>query len=358
MYRQRLIYILVGCVFCCTLWCHVVQAEESPTSRTMTYRPPVSSGSSTGGGDFANGGDAATANRTLGNTTAYSVGFLTDHLVRLLLQASGEVRFLNQYDQEDYLEFSGVNADGRMQLKIHDGTLAQAYKIFQAKENRLVIGPGSAISPGYAISGNIAFYGENTVLGAPVFGKYAFTTGTHKSAAVGTPDVTAGGQTGFGGHTDVVDLATFSTVSNTWSGTRPGFTFTALQHVFNTDDSAGYGNPGTTKLTIADTAVTLNTTLAQAMGTIAVDATTPDVAGYQILVTSANTQATEITDLTNPVVGSILYLVGGSDTNPSTITDGGNFTLSAGWTANNGNVLTLLVREDNDYLEVSRSTNN
>jgi len=40
-------------------------------------------------GDFKDGGDAGGANRTLGNTDAYSLGFETDNVVRLSLSATG-----------------------------------------------------------------------------------------------------------------------------------------------------------------------------------------------------------------------------------------------------------------------------
>ena len=42
-------------------------------------------------GDFKDGGDAGGANRTLGNTDAYSLGFETDNVVRLSLSATGFV---------------------------------------------------------------------------------------------------------------------------------------------------------------------------------------------------------------------------------------------------------------------------
>ncbi len=91
--------------------------------------------------------------------------------------------------------------------------------------------------------------------------------------------------------------------------------------------------------------------------TIADGDATPDVSGCHVLTTSANTGATEITDLDNPVVGGIYIIIGGSATNSSTITDGGNFALSAGFTASVDETLTLFVQADNDYIELTRSTN-
>lgn len=84
---------------------------------------------------------------------------------------------------------------------------------------------------------------------------------------------------------------------------------------------------------------------------------TPDVSDGNIFITSSNTAACEITDLDNPTVGQIVTLIGGSDTNSSTITDGGNFKLSAGMTLGLDDSITLFVKADNNYIELSRSTN-
>lgn len=43
------------------------------------------------GGDFSDGGDVAGANRTLGNTDAYSLGFLTNNVARISIAAGGAV---------------------------------------------------------------------------------------------------------------------------------------------------------------------------------------------------------------------------------------------------------------------------
>ena len=46
-------------------------------------------GEVTSTGDFANGGDTATANRTLGNNDAYSLGWETNGATRLSIGATG-----------------------------------------------------------------------------------------------------------------------------------------------------------------------------------------------------------------------------------------------------------------------------
>lgn len=91
--------------------------------------------------------------------------------------------------------------------------------------------------------------------------------------------------------------------------------------------------------------------------TIAADDVTPDVSGGNVFITSANTGATAITDLDSPTAGQLVILIGGSDTNSSTIADSGNFTLSAAWTASDGDALILYVKADNDYIELARSNN-
>jgi len=90
---------------------------------------------------------------------------------------------------------------------------------------------------------------------------------------------------------------------------------------------------------------------------IVADDTTPDVRSGSIFITSANTGATAITDLDNPTVGETITIIGGSDTNPSTIADSGNFKLSGDMTLGLDDSITLFVKEDNYYIELSRSDN-
>lgn len=110
-------------------------------------------------------------------------------------------------------------------------------------------------------------------------------------------------------------------------------------------------------LALAEPAIYLNGAIKTKTCVIADGDATPDVTGCTVLTTSANTGATEITDLDNPVVGAIYILIGGSATNSSTISDAGNFALSAGFTATVDETLTLFVQADNDYIELTRSTN-
>ncbi len=124
--------------------------------------------------------------------------------------------------------------------------------------------------------------------------------------------------------------------------------------IFNT---MAAGAAAAERMEISSTAIEFSTAVDFATCTIADGDATPDVTGCTVLTTSANTGATAITDLDSPVVGAIYYIIGGSATNSSTIADSGNFALSAAFTATVDEVLVLFVQADNDYVELSRSTN-
>lgn len=89
--------------------------------------------------------------------------------------------------------------------------------------------------------------------------------------------------------------------------------------------------------------------------TIADGDTTPDVAGGNLFVTSANTGATAITDLDNPAVGQIVRICGGSNINSSTIADAGNFALIQAMALALDECIVLYVQADNDYVELARN---
>lgn len=110
-------------------------------------------------------------------------------------------------------------------------------------------------------------------------------------------------------------------------------------------------------IAIAEPTIYLNGTVKSKVCTLIADDTTPDVTGCTVLETVANSGATAITDLDNPVVGSIVILVGTSATNSPTIADAGNFALSGAWTGSVDETLTLYIQADNDYIELTRSTN-
>lgn len=155
-------------------------------------------------------------------------------------------------------------------------------------------------------------------------------------------------------NSEVVDVTHTGNISGTGYGVKVSVTGTSTTNIAVDATATG----ATTNYAIQATGTTyLNGSEKHKTCTIADGDATPSVLGCTILTTSANTGATEITDLDDPVVGSIVYLVGGSATNSSTITDGGNFNLSAGWTAALDDVLILYVQADNDYLELGRVNN-
>jgi hypothetical protein len=93
------------------------------------------------------------------------------------------------------------------------------------------------------------------------------------------------------------------------------------------------------------------------VGTLGDTDLTPDVSSATIWKSQSNTGATAITDLDNPVTGAIYVFICDHANNPPSIADGGNFSLSANWTPNIDDSLTVFVRADNDYVELSRSAN-
>ena len=85
--------------------------------------------------------------------------------------------------------------------------------------------------------------------------------------------------------------------------------------------------------------------------------TSPSVSGGNVFVTSSNTGATEITTFDDATVGQIIYVIGGSNSNSSTISDGGEFNLSATFTASVDDVLILYAQAADDFIEIGRVNN-
>lgn len=87
---------------------------------------------------------------------------------------------------------------------------------------------------------------------------------------------------------------------------------------------------------------------------LAADATTADAANGTWFVTDANTGATALTNIANAIVGETYTIEGGSSTNATTVANGGNFLLSAAFTANDGSVLKVKYN-GSKFVEVYRS---
>ena len=84
---------------------------------------------------------------------------------------------------------------------------------------------------------------------------------------------------------------------------------------------------------------------------------TPDVTGGLVFNTQANTGATAITTFDGAVAGQVIVIIGTSATNPTTIADGGNFNLTAAFTAAVDSVLGLYCQGTDDFIELFRSVN-
>jgi hypothetical protein len=91
--------------------------------------------------------------------------------------------------------------------------------------------------------------------------------------------------------------------------------------------------------------------------TAAADDTTPTVQMARFLVTAANTVPTAITQLDDARTGQVVTIRCGSSTNASTITDGGNFNLSADWTPNVLDTITLYTSNGTTWFELAKSAN-
>lgn len=87
------------------------------------------------------------------------------------------------------------------------------------------------------------------------------------------------------------------------------------------------------------------------------DDATPSVADHTSLVSVANEAATAITDIDDMTVGQTVILKCGSDTNAITIAKAGNFAnITAAWTPEKDDTITLYKRAAADIIELGRTT--
>lgn len=181
---------------------------------------------------------------------------------------NGGIQIMNPLLNTAYFEFAGIAADGRQGLyHFSDATRKQ---VLASRAGNLVIGSGTQVTIA-GMSGNVGVTGNaNTVLGAAFFGNNENNAGTHKSMWISTPE-SVPFAVGTYTRTDMIDLVTFSSVSNTWGGTRPNFRFSALEHIFRVDSTAGAANTGTETFRVQSTGVTVPSTLAFQLGDPTVD---------------------------------------------------------------------------------------
>lgn len=84
------------------------------------------------------------------------------------------------------------------------------------------------------------------------------------------------------------------------------------------------------------------------------DDVTPSVAAGTSFITVANTQATAITNFDDATEDVIYTIYGGSDADSSTIADGGNFSLTAAMTLEDGTYIKLIKASDGKFYEIER----
>ena len=119
--------------------------------------------------------------------------------------------------------------------------------------------------------------------------------------------------------------------------------------------TSGYGTGLSVKQKQAASIVLKPLLLAEA--TAAADDTTPSVANINVLKIGANTGGTTITQLDGAIAGQVVTIIITSATNSSQISNGGNFKLSANFTPNADDTLTLYTSDGTTWYELSRSAN-
>lgn len=100
-------------------------------------------------------------------------------------------------------------------------------------------------------------------------------------------------------------------------------------------------------------------TPAYSIQSLAANTTTVDVSIAPIVVTGINAAQTDITGFDNAATGNTLIFVGNKNAagNYTRLIDGGSFSLSGNWTGMPNHTIEILVRGQNDYVELGRSSN-
>ncbi|MFA5131423.1 MAG: hypothetical protein WC467_03270 [Patescibacteria group bacterium] len=195
--------------------------------------------------------------------TANNVGIGTTTPIAKL-DVNGNSIFRSELNSSNYFNIRAY-ADNYKTMTLYVNSSEGESRVLTARGSTLGgafqamgIGPSSWVH-GWGVPGNIFFRGDETILGAPIFGEDGFAGGTHKSLAIGTPQRSP--SVGWG-TTDIIDLGTFSIAANTWGGIRPALRYTALEHNFRVNNTTGSGNPGTSALFIkSDANVGIGTTV-------------------------------------------------------------------------------------------------
>ncbi|MFA6316524.1 MAG: hypothetical protein WC943_03825, partial [Elusimicrobiota bacterium] len=216
-------------------------------------------------------GDSMTGQLTMWNSTitisgvqgnAFSVGISTlavrdgrvgigTSLPATALDLVGKLTWRSDLDANDYLTFMGSHIDGRMKLTAYDDTHATTFQAMMVNGRAVGLG-GSSYVVGDGITGNLYISDNDTVVtGAFILGNarpLQSSVGTGKSLMFGLPDNIV--YPGYG-EAGIADMGTFSTIGNTWGGTRPAIRYTAYDHQFRVNGGTGETNPGTEVLRLA-----------------------------------------------------------------------------------------------------------
>jgi hypothetical protein len=163
-------------------------------------------------------------------------------------RATANAILQNSLNTSSYFSTAGIHQDGRMalygtdtngsiQLLAHRGAYAGGVA---------ALFPGS-VNVGGGLTGALGIGPGGLIVQAYTVGAGGIGLGTHKSLAIATPDSNTGG---FGGVAGIVDLGTYSTINNSYSGSRPSIRYTALTHEFRVNSGTGQNNPGTTAVFI------------------------------------------------------------------------------------------------------------
>jgi hypothetical protein len=245
-------------------------------------------------------------------TASYVNPLVQNVLISGSLSATANVTFYNSLTTSSYFSTNGISNDGRMALYGTDTNGS-----IQLLAHRGAFGGGAgALFPGSVslagITGAIGYQGSQLAIQSHVIGIGVTNSGTHKSLAIGTPNTAV--NTGFGGNTDTVDIGTFSSVSNTWGGTRPSITYTALSHIFKVNTGTGQNNPGTDVLIISSSGyVGIGTTTPTATLQVKGSGTTSSTTAL-LVQNSSGTESLKVQD-DNIVRTTYLGIGGGTSTN-------------------------------------------
>lgn len=224
-----------------------------------------------------------------------------------------------------------ISRAGEVDLKLTDSTAVESISIIMRASD------GNAVfSRSGTGSDDIAIESTGDVILAPGSGKVGI------------------GTTSPGSKLSVDGTVTFNVDGGDFPFHVVGDTITHLLFADTSTDNVGIGTSGPIARLHVSGGVFL-----MGQGTLGADDVTPDVSGGNVFTTQANAGATTLTDLDNPTVGQLIYLIGGSDTNSTVVPSSGFFHLSTGpdFTLSFRDSITLFVRADDDYLEISRSNN-